>query len=170
MQKLLLRATTVAACCVLSSCIMPGGARYTLHVKVAPDANAHTPVPVDLVFVWDKAEAGKVAALTASQWFAGKALATPDEKKLTVCEWEWVPGQAVPDIHLAIPPAARRWAQGVFVFANYRSEGPHNSRVTPGTAISLDLGRDDLKVTEIGKTVSPEYALLDQAPACRPSP
>jgi type VI secretion system protein len=167
MRMLLLRATTLAACLTLVSCILPKGSRYTLHVNVAPDANQHTPVPVDLVFVWDKAEATKVGSLTSAAWFASKTQVVPDPKKVTVCAWEWVPGQVVSDIHLAIPPALRRWPQGVFVFANYRTEGPHSSRVAPGSAVSLDLGRDALKITTIGDAAAPESSPLDEARACR---
>jgi type VI secretion system protein len=167
MPKRLVQSAGLAVCFTLAACALPRGARYTLHVTVAPDANEHTPVPVDLVFVWDKEEAGKVAALTAAEWFASKVQSTQDTHKLTVCQWEWVPGQVVPDINLAIPPAARRWARGVFLFAHYRSEGPHGSRVTEGTAVRLDLGRDDLRLIPIGRTLSSQYTLLDQAQACR---
>jgi type VI secretion system protein len=141
-------------------------ARYTLRITVGSDANEGTPVPVDLVFVWDKAVAGKVAALTAADWFATKVQFRqddPDERSLTICEWEWVPGQAVPDINLAVPAAARKWARGVFVFANYRSPGAHRASVTPGAEAILALGRDDLSLRSMGNVTSQQSTVLDEA-------
>jgi hypothetical protein len=77
-------------------------------------------------------------------------------------------GQAVPDIHLAIPPAA---LGGHRACSCSETTGPRDRKLDhTGTAVSLDLGRDDLKVTAISKTVSPEYSVIDQAPACRPTP
>ena len=164
--------TSLAVCLTLVSCALPRNAWYTLRVTVAPDANSRTPVPVDLVFVWDKATAAKVAALTASDWFAKKAQFRqddPDARALTICEWEWVPAQAVPDISLMVPAAARKWARGVFVFAHYRSEGPHRSIVRPGATAILDLGRDDLTLRSIG-TATPQGAPLDQACPAQATP
>ena len=138
---------------------------------MAEDANARTPVPVDLVFVWDKALAGQLATTTARDWFASKKVEfrqdDPGERKLTVCEWEWVPGQNIADINLAVPVAARRWSQGVFVFADYRSPGAHRSKVMPGSVAVLELGRDDLNLRSGGKPTAEEFVWLDQA--CRSS-
>ncbi|MGE3176498.1 MAG: hypothetical protein AB7O32_03435 [Vicinamibacterales bacterium] len=157
----------VLAC---AACASPRNA-LTLRVAVAPDANDRTPIPVDVVFVWDKAVAGKVAPLTATAWFGTKAQFLQDDPKrqmLTVCEWEWVPGQVVPEINLAVPVAARRWIQGVFLFANYRTPGSHRAQVQFGTASALDLRRQDAAVTPLGKSTSPAFVWLDEA--CRTSP
>ena len=63
---------TRVLCCVLGvsalalACVAPSGsARLRLQVSVAADANLDRPIPVDLVFVWDKKTAGKLEALTA---------------------------------------------------------------------------------------------------------
>jgi type VI secretion system protein len=119
-----------------------------LQVSVAPDANQDRPIPVDLVFVWDKKTAGKLEALTAKDWFDKKAQfrqEDPAERSLAIREWEWVPGQAVPEIDMSVRAAARRWLQAIFVFANYRTEGPHRFRLAAGSA-NLTLLREDASV------------------------
>ena len=163
-----IQCTAVVVSLLLVSCVTARSIRYTVHVQVDKDANARTPVPVDLVFVWDKALAGQVAATTAKDWFASKKTEfrhdDPGGRKLTICEWEWVPGQKA-EINLAVPVAERRWSQGVFVFADYRSPGAHRSKVAPGSESVLELGPDDLTV-RAGNRMSAgerEYAWLDDA-------
>ena len=121
---------------------------------MSPDVNQDRPIPVDLVFVWDKKTAAKVEALSAKDWFEKKRQfrqEDPAERTLAIREWEWVPGQAVPDIDLEVRPAARRWLQAIFVFANYRSEGPHRFRVAPGAA-ALQLLSEDASVQRVDFT------------------
>lgn len=154
----------MALCLFIASCT---GAHtgYTLLVSVAPDANERTPVPVDVVFTWDEGTAGKVGGLTAADWFANKPQFRrddPHQKNLTICEWEWVPGQAVPEISLAIPAAARRWAYGVYVFTKYRSAGPHRSKLTEGAASLLELRRDAATLRSLGRATPSSYTWIEE--------
>jgi type VI secretion system protein len=153
-------------CLLLTGCVS-ASTRYTMRVQVAEDANARTPIPVDLVFVWDKAVAGQLAAMTARDWFGAKKFELrqddPNARRLTVCEWEWVPGQNVADINLAVPAAARRWSYGVFVFADYRSPGAHRSRLIPGSENVLELGRENLNLRPVGRTSTQEFEWLDRS-------
>jgi type VI secretion system protein len=90
--------------------------------------------------------------LTAKDWFDKKAALRhddPNEHAFTLHEWEWVPGQVVPDIELQVSPSARQWLRAILVFANYRTEGPHRVRLTPGAA-ALTLLKDDVKTEPIG--------------------
>jgi type VI secretion system protein len=122
--------------------------RLQLKVQVAPDVNDDRPIPVDVVFVWDKDTAVKLDALTAKDWFDKKSAMRrddPKERAFTAREWEWVPGQEVPDIDLNVPAASRRWLRAIFVFANYRTEGPHRAHLSPGSA-SIALLRTDFRV------------------------
>jgi type VI secretion system protein len=122
--------------------------RLQLKVQVAPDVNDDRPIPVDVVFVWDKDTAVKLDALTAKDWFDKKGAMRrddPKERAFTAREWEWVPGQEVPDIDLNVPAASRRWLRAIFVFANYRTEGPHRAHLSPGSA-SIALLRTDFRV------------------------
>src|SRR5262249_9635028 len=123
-------ALALSVACALGS----RNTRLQLHVQVAPDVNDDRPIPVDVVFVWEKDVAGKLEALTAKDWFDKKAALRRDDPKqrtFTVREWEWVPGQEVPDIDLNVPAASRRWLRAIFVYANYRTEGPHRARLSP---------------------------------------
>jgi type VI secretion system protein len=129
------------------SCALPN-VRVRLQVNVAPNANDNRPIPVDLVFVWDKALAKQLDELTAKAWFDRKPQIRRDDpngKTFTAREWEWVPGQAVPNIAIEVPAASRRWPQRIFVFANYRAAGPHRVRLMSGAA-SLELLKDDLRL------------------------
>jgi len=148
-------------CCVVGvsvlalACAAPArSARLRLQVSVAADANQDRPIPVDLVFVWDKKTAGKLEALTAKDWFDKKSQLRqedPTERSLAIREWEWVPGQAVPEIDMSVRAAARRWLQAIFVFANYRTDGPHRFRLSAGAA-SLTLLREDASVLKTDVT------------------
>jgi hypothetical protein len=160
------------AVCLGASCALPvRSPRFTLRVSLAPDANGHTPVPVDLVFVWDEAVAAKVKELTAKDWFGQKTQFRQDDPKgkaLTICEWEWVPGQRVPDINLIIPAAARSWVYGAFVFANYRSDGAYRYQLTPGAMTSLQLLENrvvDAPPQPIA-TPPPDYVVLSTVTGC----
>src|SRR5262245_58200201 len=128
-------------------CAHASGARLQLHVTVAPDVNEDRPIPVDVVFVWDKATAAKLDALTAKDWFDKRDAFRrddPQERAFTVRDWEWVPGQEVPQIDLTVHASSRRWLRAVYVFANYRTEGSHRARLASGT-VALALLRNDLR-------------------------
>lgn len=135
------------------SCAVPAhNVRVQLRVNVAANANDDRPIPVDLVFVWNKDLGKQLDEVTAKAWFDGKAQRRrddPDGKTFTTKEWEWVPGQAVPEIAVEVPAASRRWPQRIFVFANYRASGPHRLRLDSGTA-SIELLKDDLRLTPAG--------------------
>jgi type VI secretion system protein len=141
-----------AAAALSLFCASPAGTRLQLHVTVAPDVNDDRPIPVDVVFVWDKAAAAKFDALTAKDWFDKKDAFRrddPQERAFTIRDWEWVPGQEVPEIDLTIHAASRRWLRAVYVFANYRTEGSHRARLGPGAA-TVALLRNDLQVEQAG--------------------
>ncbi len=162
------------AACLGISCTLPvRSPRFTLRVNPAPDANGHAPVPVDLVFVWEKAVAAQVKELTARDWFGRKTQFRQDDpngKALTICEWEWVPGQQVPDINVMVPAAARSWLYGAFVFANYRSNGPYRYQIAPGTMTVLHLLENRVHVENpqpLTRT-TPDYVVLSSVAGCTP--
>jgi len=136
----------LAIALLATACFLPvRQTRVTLHVQVAPDANHNAPIPVDLVFAYDKAVAGALAGLSAVDWFARKAQMRRDDPRraaFDVWEYECVPGQEVPPIEQSVPAGARRWVRGIFVFANYRSAGPHRLRLAPGSSSLALLGTD----------------------------
>ena len=150
MTRMLACMVAAAAATLTLSCA-PAGTRLQLHVTVAPDVNDDRPIPVDVVFVWDKGTVAKFDALTAKDWFDKKAAFRrddPNERAFTVRDWEWVPGQEVADIDLNIHAASRKWLRAVYVFANYRTEGSHRARLASG-AVMLALLRSDLHVEPV---------------------
>ena len=165
----------LTACLGLWSCALPArNPRLTLRVNIAPDANRNAPVPVDLVVVWDKTVAGQIRGLTAGDWFARKAQFRqddPDGKALTTCEWEWVPGQAVPDINVVVPAAARSWVQGAFVFANYRAEGAYRYQVALGATTALNLLESSVesRIQPLGQAAALDYVVFSSIAACNQS-
>jgi type VI secretion system protein len=163
----------LAACLGIACAVPARSPRLTLRVNLAPDANGHTPVPVDLVFVWDKPIAAQIKTLTAKDWFVKKAQFRQDDpegKAITICEWEWVPGQQVPDINVIVPAAARSWLQGAFAFANYRQDGPYRYQLSPGTTTVLNLldTRVDYETLQPLSGTGPDYEVLSGVAACTP--
>ncbi len=127
-----------------------------------------------MVFVWDKGVADQIKGLTAKEWFARKDQFRQDDPKgkaLTICGWEWVPGQQVPDIHVTVPAAARSWVQGAFVFANYRAEGAYRYQMTPGatTALALLENRIESRSQPLDQERA-DYEVLTSVTACDQSP
>lgn len=169
-----LQAAALATALTAASCALPAHhARVSVSLNIAADANVRRPIPVDLVFVWDDALVAQLEAMTAGDWFGKKAAllqGDPTGKVLTVCGWEWVPGQDVSPVDLMVPASARRWVRAVYVFANYRSAGAHRARLEPGRAASLDLGRDDMNLRLADRATAPEYKELGQVDACRQTP
>src|SRR5262245_37269931 len=121
MTRTLVGLSATAAAALLSVfCASPAGTRLQLQVTVAHDVNDDRPIPVDVVFVWDKALAAKVDALSAKDWFDKRDAFRrddPQERAFTVRDFEWVPGQEVPQIDLTVHASSRRWLRAV-----YRSE------------------------------------------------
>jgi hypothetical protein len=153
MTRTLSISIAAAAASLSLFCAPKAGTRLQLHVTVAPDVNDNRPIPVDVVFVWDKATAAKLEALTAKDWFDKKDAFRrddPNERAFTIRDWEWVPGQEVPEIDVTVHAASRRWLRAVYVFANYRTEGSHRARLDPG-AVVLALLRNDLRVEPAGR-------------------
>ena len=140
------RFVVLTACIACSGCaLVPGFLRgnppVTLQVSVAGDANGDTPIPVDVVFVWDEKLAEALAAMPAKTWFEQKRQLRnddPKERAFGVQGWEWVPGQAVSRQECR----ARARPRAVFLFANYRTEGAHRFRLQPGAVAGLALMRD----------------------------
>lgn len=139
-------AAVAAACLVLGGCAVLGsgatfGGETTLTVSVASDLNRDFPVPVEVVYAYQKKLAAEVLALSASQWFAGREQFARDHPggDYRSWYWEWVPGQAIPPQELEYAVGA----QDPIVFVGYSSPGDHRQQVPLSPALTLTLGRDD---------------------------
>lgn len=99
-----------------------------LTFEVAPGANDDTPFAVELVAVSDDEVLKKLQMLTAAQWFDPQSNWRRDYPK-ALQTWYY---ELTPDRRFALPqplPFARRPAQGLLLFANYKAQGAHRLRL-----------------------------------------
>jgi type VI secretion system protein len=145
-----LRAARILAAGALAAVLLAGagcrGSLKTRTVSIRADstANSDTPIPVDLVVIYDKALAAQAAELTARQWFTRKAQIARDHPRgVRSVSWELVPGQRVP-VHRF--PFRRKGARAAFVFADYLAPGDHRVRIDPLRAADVVLGAEEVTV------------------------
>ena len=88
----------MAALLLSTACAHAGRCtRLHLAVNVAADANDNRPIPVDLVFVWDKKMAAQFGELTSKDWFAKKPQLRRDDPNAKRCSCEDGSGDIVDD-------------------------------------------------------------------------
>ena len=126
-------------------------ARNVAHLKgeiyLAPtlsaDTNQNAPIAVDVVTVHGAALLKQVSALTAQVWFEQKVQLLrlhPDD--LQDFSWEWTPGEPV----AAVKVPATGVADGVLLFANYLTPGPHSAVLPRSGTVPVTFGPNDFQV------------------------
>jgi type VI secretion system protein len=145
-----LRAARILAAAALAAILLAGagcrGSLKTRTVSIRADslANSDTPIPVDLVVIYDKALVAQAAELTARQWFTRKSQIARDHPNgFRSASWELVPGQQVP-VHRF--PFKRRGVRAAFVFADYLAPGDHRVRIDPLRTAAIVLGAAEVTV------------------------
>jgi type VI secretion system protein len=145
-----LRAVRILSAAVLAAVLIAGsGCRAslktrTVSIRADSTVNADTPIPVDLVVIYDKALAAQAGELTARQWFTRKPQIARDHPRgFRSVSWELVPGQRVP-VHRF--PFKRRGARAAFVFADYLAPGDHRVRIDPLRTAHVVLGAEEVTV------------------------
>ncbi len=142
---LVLIALVLASCGALKVKSWFGG-RFTVEVRIAEGMNQDSPVAVEVLLVYNKKLLGKLAALTAKEWFDQREQYRRDYregKDFDAWHWEWVPGQRVPDQQLGFGAGVR----GGLIFANYGTPGnPHRAAVDPHQNLLLELGEDGFRI------------------------
>lgn len=142
----LVRATLVGALALAAGCRGPVRTK-AYSIVLSPEANANSPVPVEMVAVYDRKMLGEVAGLTARDWFRRRAQFERDYPEgWRSVRWELVPGQT-----LALRPLAlsRRGARALFLWADYREEGPHRVRLDPFRRALVEFGEKDVAVKKV---------------------
>jgi type VI secretion system protein len=139
-------------CSLLSGCsALMKQARGVSHLQgevyvapsVEPDANGDSPVAVDVVAVHGAALLKEVSKLTAQAWFQQKSgLVQLHPGDLKTASWEWVPGQSLDKVK--VPGTGV--ADGVLLFANYTSPGPHSAKLPRSGTVAVDFGPNDFSV------------------------
>lgn len=114
-----------------------------LAPAIDPDANGNSPIAVDVVSVHSAALLKEISKLTAQAWFQQKAsLAQLHPGDLSTSSWEWVPGQALAQVK--VPGTGV--ADGVLLFANYDTPGPHSAALPKTGTVAVDFGVTDFQV------------------------
>ena len=145
----------MAALTAMSGCVKRS---MCVRTDIVPVANGNQPVAVDLVLVRDKDLTKKLATLSATDWFQGRAQFLrdyPDPKDLRVIHREWVPGQVIPCSNVTMTPMPR----ATFVFANYFTNGDHRARIKNAKSSVIHLMEDDfqiLPVRDCNRTTCPQ--------------
>lgn len=139
------RAALAALLCALTAAGCAGPVKTRAYaVSVAPEANGESPVPLELVVVYDRALLEEVQQLSARDWFRRRTqLARDYPDGFRSMRWELVPGQS-----LALRPLelSRRGARAAFVFADYLTEGDHRLRIDPFRTALIELGDEEALV------------------------
>src|SRR3954464_5874052 len=92
------------------------GGDVAVRVEADPGINQDSPVPVELVIVYDKDLLAQLAGMTARDWFQKREQTRkdhPGDDELVSMSWEVVPGQSLPEASLSFGSGAR----GGLVFA-----------------------------------------------------
>ena len=117
-------------------------------INVSGEVNARSPIPFDLVAANDKDLVKELSKMTAADWFQKRAQIGrdfPDQHALLVKEWEWVPGQVVPDVKFSMTTAPRL----LIAFANYNTPGPHRAKIDPKSHVLIQLDREDFQLSPL---------------------
>lgn len=148
-----------AALCALAGCGLAAGAASIvtapvavvhssppprLEVTVAPDANANSPVAVDVALTSSSKLQKLLSATTVANWFQQRQQWELDNpKQLRVLSWQWTPGEVIPPIALDLQGAST-----AVVFASYPAPGLKPMVIDPHHGLVLTLLRDGYAVSE----------------------
>lgn len=124
------------------------GGDFRLHVTVEAGINQNSPVPVEVLLVYDSALYGQLSKMTAQQWFAGRAqflLDNPPGDGWSSQMWQWVPGETVPTPEIDYRPGIN----GAILFAGYFSPGAHRAIFQPFRDQILTLRATDFSLVRI---------------------
>ncbi len=114
------------------------GGRLHVKVEISEKANQNSPIPVDLIVVYDEKLMDQLLKMSSKEWFEQREQIKRDYIEGTGLDywgWEWVPGQRIPVQELPLKPKAK----GGLVFADYLVPGAHRSRVDPFKDITIRL-------------------------------
>lgn len=136
----------LSACNVGARTMSLFGGDLNIQVRIAENANRNQPVAVDLLIVNDPKLLEQLMKLPAKDWFEQRDQFKRDYPKTTgfeSWEWEWTPGQVVPDLVLPLKVKAEA---GV-IFARYYTQGDHRARFDPLKNILIEFQEEDFQVT-----------------------
>jgi len=124
------------------------GGDVTAQVVVDSGINQDSPVPVELVVVYDKGLLDQLLTLTARDWFTKKDQIRrdyPGDEAFVSIFWELVPGQVMPAQELSFGVGARA---GI-VYADYFAPGDHRARIDPHRDVVIRLRESEFSVEQV---------------------
>jgi type VI secretion system protein len=139
----------IAVLALAAGCFFGGGGAGTkgYSVVVAPNANGYSPIPVEMVAVFDRKMVDEVAGLTAADWFQRRDQFGRDyPDRWASKRWEFVPGQSMPLHGLE---RELRGARALFLWADYPGEGPHRVRLDTFGWVTIEFGEKDVAVKKV---------------------
>ena len=158
LKKILFLVGAMSAGVLLASCsdgALAGAAKIDkakiwlekVKFKVNKEVNNNAPVSVDLVVAYDAEPLGKLASLTADQYFDGKDQLKKDfADKVDFFEWEIVPGQQKEDESISLTKA---YGLGGFVFGRYSTPDAHRQTLADQHVIMVHLDKKDFYISKI---------------------
>ena len=124
----------------------PKTQKFSIQVNISDSANQNSPIPVDFVLVKDKKLLPEVAKMAAKDWFERRVQIQRDfPNKVQVVSWEWVPGQHVGPISIAVASDTR----GAFLFANYLNGGEHRGYVDVHAPVAVTFGPEEFSLQQL---------------------
>lgn len=154
-QALVRLGVLLLAVCLVASCgvkrkvsrLFAGDVR--LEVTISSQLNDNTPVPVEVVYLYDQGLLESVLQKSAQDWFANREQFirdNPPGRKFDSWKWEWVPGQT---FEKPFRLSYRIGVRGAVIFAGYASPGNHRQSLKdPQLNIVLNLGPEDFTVEQ----------------------
>ncbi len=139
---------SVAGCAKLPRARSFFGGSFRMDVTVEAGINQNSPVPVEVVLVYDSSLFGTLSKMTAAQWFAGRAqflLDNPEGDGWSSQMWQWVPGETVTSPEISYRPGIN----GAILFAGYFSPGAHRAIFQPFHDQRLTLHSTDFSLVRI---------------------
>jgi type VI secretion system protein len=120
--------------------------KFSMQVVVDESANQNSPIAMDLVTITDKKVIADIGKLTAKDWFERRTQVLRDTQgKVSVASFEWVPGQHVDKITVAIAPKTRV----AYVFANYINGGSHRALIDVKQPVVINLRAEDFALQSL---------------------
>ncbi len=114
---------------------------HSVRILALQDANKRSPVAVDLVYTSDMAVAQMLAQMDARLYFTQRHQLLKDfPGKILFVSWEVVPGQSITG---RVQDQPQGWV-AAFVFADYKTPGPHRFRVPATNNLVLYLTEQDV--------------------------
>ena len=124
-------------------CLSPPGPT-NVSLIVAPDANNHAAVAVDLLMITDLLAAQQIGAISAQDYFNRRPQLLRDYSgQIRVRSWELTPGQIARDVPVSQTCNRVR----TLIFVRYATPGDHRQVLGPAQSIVISLDVDDFKVS-----------------------